>query len=782
MTKLKDLLAEPEYSAVKLSAETPDNQQVERDFGRLAYAFLKDRASSFVPHLVGFEVVEQEPDGSRAVGIFGFRVASSFYYVPVFFLNNQIKGMDMLYSKEEKHFVPLREPWINHILNRKTIELGQPASGDVKKDFTTPDYTFLSRPPLGGSLKLSEAGRGIYDAWNTMQKEAVNMLNNDREFGKALAGAVSVMAKQASPRVSGQTRLTEYLENEGGPRAVGLLLSAVGSDMAFMKAANSFYDYHDLMVTEFSAALAPKTAESKIKVVSESDDGGPSCCGCDEEEKRKIVRDGFTIVDSRNEEEKSEVYDIDYLTSVTNPHGSGVYDMILASGITTPVFVVNIPYGTDSQGMTLVVHPDTGRYFTAHNKIIYVRDGVKETTGNDQLYADDRAVDVDKMNVGDTYVLVDERGRASLPFRVAATVSEDNDTVRIKADWKDNITYTDRDVTPGCEPVYPNNRASYSLNCYDDSYLLPMDRRGELKKSGNNVVVPTQQWKAYKLEVPEDYEDKQAQREAFRPASYVDIVESMNKIAFHRVQVESRDQGVAFSISLDGLIDQEALGYKAASVALVARYGFPTHKAEEVLKEASYKLKAKRLVLLKTAQQVVMGQEPPQYTGYDAELGVPVQPAQVDFVPGQTIGSPPPQPSGAGSGINIGGEGSYQQSMGGDTGMMPPDVTQLAQQAAQSGQQQVFDHAVIGGLSRVYDTSATIDGFIPELMTALDRTGRILFLFYWKNEDFAERYGDQDLTEMEDHIRAVFKSLGDLVLKLKQKTIDAEEAEYVQGA
>ena len=34
---------------------------------------------------------------------------------------------------------------------------------------------------------------------------------------------------------------------------------------------------------------------------------------------------------------------------------------------------------------------------------------------------------------------------------------------------------------------------------------------------------------------------------------------------------------------------------------------------------------------------------------------------------------------------------------------------------------------------------------------------------------------------MEDQLRAVFKSLGDLILKLKQKTIDSAEAEFIEG-
>jgi hypothetical protein len=125
----------------------------------------------------------------------------------------------------------------------------------------------------------------------------------------------------------------------------------------------------------------------------------------------------------------------------------------------------------------------------------------------------------------------------------------------------------------------------------------------------------------------------------------------------------------------------------------------------------------------------------------------------------------------------MGGEGQRQQQAGGG-GM---DPTQIAQQAAATGQQQVFDHSVIGGLAQTYDVSFAVDSYVPDLLKSLDRIGRILFLFYWKNVDFAERYGDQDLTAMEDQLRGVFKSLGDLTLKLKQKTIDAEGTEFVDG-
>ena len=52
-----------------------------------------------------------------------------------------------------------------------------------------------------------------------------------------------------------------------------------------------------------------------------------------------------------------------------------------------------------------------------------------------------------------------------------------------------------------------------------------------------------------------------------------------------------------------------------------------------------------------------------------------------------------------------------------------------------------------------------------------DRLGRILFLFYWKHEDFNQRYGSDDVVQMEDRLRNVFKQLGELTLNLKEKAV-----------
>jgi hypothetical protein len=301
-----------------------------------------------------------------------------------------------------------------------------------------------------------------------------------------------------------------------------------------------------------------------------------------------------------------------------------------------------------------------------------------------------------------------------------------------------------------------------------------VDRTGNLKKSRNNLVVPTKSFRVYKLTDDGDANMSEYRQvgDPYTPASQYDINELMQKAGTHRLRVESMGGG-EFTISLNGVVDKSQIGYKTASMRLVRDYGLSPDDAEMLLKKADREYKANTIIKF---GQVAMPMPTAPQPGNDPMLGLSRTYPQEDVVEGQTYGVPQPnQNAGPGSGFNLGSQEARS------LGQLPTDVNQLAQQASQTGQQQVFDNGLIGSLAETYDVSAAIDSYIPEMLKALDRIGRILFLFYWKNEEFSERYGDQDITEMEDHLRAVFKSYGDLVLKLRQKTIEAEEAEFIEG-
>ena len=71
-------------------------------------------------------------------------------------------------------------------------------------------------------------------------------------------------------------------------------------------------------------------------------------------------------------------------------------------------------------------------------------------------------------------------------------------------------------------------------------------------------------------------------------------------------------------------------------------------------------------------------------------------------------------------------------------------------------------------------TVGPTSGGMGDMMKGMDRIGRVLFQLYWHREAFEERYGKQHVPELEDMLRNSFEDVGDLVLDLKQKTIEAD--------
>jgi len=66
-----------------------------------------------------------------------------------------------------------------------------------------------------------------------------------------------------------------------------------------------------------------------------------------------------------------------------------------------------------------------------------------------------------------------------------------------------------------------------------------------------------------------------------------------------------------------------------------------------------------------------------------------------------------------------------------------------------------------------------VDQWVPDLVTALDRLCRTLLLFYWKNPDFSKGYGTDEMSELEDVLLSVIKSMGTIVLFFKQRASES---------
>ena len=100
--------------------------------------------------------------------------------------------------------------------------------------------------------------------------------------------------------------------------------------------------------------------------------------------------------------------------------------------------------------------------------------------------------------------------------------------------------------------------------------------------------------------------------------------------------------------------------------------------------------------------------------------------------------------------------------------------------AASTGQREVFDTAMVGTMLRAVRDDSLVDRYMGDLTKGLDKLGRILFMFYWHGDRFADRYGKADMPELEDSLRNAFEMLGDVILFLKQKTIEPFPDEAAQ--
>ena len=806
--------------------DRPDGEQLEQDFARLAYMFLQDRAAPLMKYLLGFEIVNKDDDGSRAVGIFGLKLGKDYYYIPAFFLNNQIKGVDSIFSKRTNTFIPLQEDWINYLVNRQTIELGSAAQNDaLYKDFENPNYHFLSHPPVSPSGPLGKvaqelpveavvdalkgAGRAaapvvddiaiaadprkkskqdgdgkpltLKAAWELMHDQLVDALEKDAEFGMAWAGFVSKLSRQPIPfeKTAENSDLLRWLSDAGGPRAVSSFLGTLTGNSKYANACLSFYpSVESVYVHEFAPGLMPKSA-SKIEVLTKVTDY------MDGKSRQRLVRDGFTIEDSRDAESKTEAFDLDYERHFTNPDRAGTYKVLLASGATAEAWV--FPASTaETGGAMTVVHPQKRLFIRAEPGAVYVRNAA--TGDRDQLNTDDayaKAVDFDDMELKRKYLLIDDKGNCAGPLTPESVISEKGKRVRMRVSWGGTYGIVKR-PTYGrdFETLHWKRGGRFDAeSCRGNrqhTYIEFADHRGPVKESGDTLIVPSN-WKALALfpveaasdDTPASYEARRAGEDLFKLGTLADLAEAMTKAGFHKLTVAS-DDGNDYYFRVDDNFCTRPYAYKSAYVSLVQRLGLSVDTAETLLKEAQANRKARRLVKFAQAQSpspfvgVAMPQPQEQIPSQDPYTGIPMYPGPYEQdIHGSYTGLPR-QPTPNQYGINLGGEAE-----------MDVGAQNLAVQAGEAGQKRVFDHASIGGLAKIYDTGTVIDSYIPELMKSLDRLGRILFLYYWKNKDFAERYGTDALAEMEDLLRSVFKSYGDLVLTLRKKSIDSDSANTI---
>ena len=493
-------------------------------------------------------------------------------------------------------------------------------------------------------------------------------------------------------------------------------------------------------------------------------------------EREKLLHDGVLIRDHRDPHAVSMVYNTQVRVELVNPGETGLYEVLEKPG--------------DFDQMLVVVNPQTNRGGQTFSTVVRVSDPknwlnthqtnlwVKCNTAPDRpKFKDwfDKLSGTDSLQKKGTYLVIGPNGAGTTPF----VVTDDLGDGTYRVNFNDYCEFGN-DRPRGLPRVEGDRWGTYDADYgYVSTYnaLLRLnDKDGsQLRAVGGELSVP-KNFKVLKIEDPPKPKktddgtllscctempptaERSDPKKPVKPGNILDV-----QLLLHEktAGLTVMDLG-GNEVYLKHPYGADRLTKTAALVRLVAGHGFTEFAVRQMFKEAAVK---------KTVAYRVKYAEPFQ----SALAGGPTAPAF-------------PQPL---TGMERVGYGAYpatypQEQMtqvpelaAGNTDptvydpfQMPDQgAVQVAQQAAQSGQKEVFDTAMISGMLKAVRQDSLVDRYLGDLMKALDKLGRILFMFYWHQEEFEDRYGKQDLPELEDSLRNAFEVLGDVCLFLKEKQV-----------
>lgn len=798
---------------VKFSSLGGDPEEsFEQAFASLGFSYIKDKAPRLLDYLMGFQLVDRNEDNTKAIGVFGFQLGKQWIYAPIFFLNGDIKGHELLYLKGQDLFIPMKENWVNYLLAKRPHLLGEQTSETSRNlGVLQPDIRKFSQPPTYGKYS-SYQPKWYRDFLPTLGKMATESLS-DRyvdlserlTLPELCSSSITFarMAKTACDQYPEINRLCRQFYGNGWLKQALTTLK----DKATKKLVETESDHSILADTSTDAEREQKQDEKEEVYNKDAsfvltgqretrkraagppveirmyDDITITCNdgNLSESERERLFRDGYLVKDYRKGDEVSKVYSTQRKVELTNPDASGIYDILTKPGELKELLVVNEPQTAKGKcDFATVVRTDGQKnWLNAHRATLWA---LPQRRGNsEQREWFDGAEDVGKesLNNNDLYMVLSMSKSGNIEGSTPFRVMEDLGDGRYRVMWLDHSdkgrpVYLRAPNHSGVDrfggQYYDTTAGNWALDRElrgDGDLLFLTDREGTSFKSMHGTLyAPSSSCKVIRISDTEDegdfccYTAHSSKTPAIEPGNWGDLqMQIIQKTASMKVYSD----GDNVSINAGPMSTK-----KAALFELIKSYGLREKQAKHVLREAEAACRrgspATYHVKFAQGYPALLGQGPtaptipPQEYGYDGSYGnYQTTYPQEDFEPVSGMDAALTDPS------------VYDPS---PEAMADPMSMQTAQRAGQTGQKEVFDTAMINSLLRAVRQDSMVDRYTGDLMKALDRLGRILFMFYWHNDDFVSRYGKADAPELEDTLRNTFENLGDLLLFLREKSVE----------
>jgi hypothetical protein len=490
--------------------------------------------------------------------------------------------------------------------------------------------------------------------------------------------------------------------------------------------------------------------------------------------KAKVLQQGYAIEDLRKEA-SSEWKLEDFDTTLVNPSETGVYNILVRPAKFRKCLVIAKPhgaYGRDHfQTIVALDTEDDRNWCNASKSLIYSEpvETAESDKSNWQNWFKGLTDQRGDLAEGGVYVAVSPNGEGTLPFEVNKNLEDGNYTVYFRS--------------------YCNFRAHEHYKRHYDGYPIALpdhqesvdqirinDRKGtKMMSVGNTLYLPTDT-KIIRLKKPPKPDPKDSRGSSScgcGPSPYSPDPPPLQLGALADITLSLQAKTAELKVIQSGgdvFVNDRRMSKMAALFSLVGVYGLREDTALGFLKASEARGGFKTRIKLAAAGEG--GMTPPMYVNQDPNTSMPPPSDMGTAMPNQG-GTPmmPYQEQTTSQPRALPNPESYTAGnyVPGHDPQMPQMA--LAQQAQSSGRKELFDTAGITAMLRSVREESMIDRYLDDLIRAVDRWGRILLNFYWHNEEFEDRYGKQDLPELEDTLRNAFEVSGDGVLFLKQKTV-----------
>lgn len=685
---------------------------LEEQFGNLAHIYLQDKAPSLIVYEQGFQVVERNEDDTKVMGVMGFKVNGMQLYAPVFLINGELKGNELLRLADQNLWVPLKEPWLNEIYRRKPVTIGDSTPKDTNKQ-GLPDLSALADVPTkSASYKNSYDWNATYADLRRLKKRAasttaatlVDLLNPVNHLKtvsiRGLRKAANML--QTYPMIY---KAFEEL-HPGGYKAVVHELD--GRCIAMNSIAKDLQPVKSAGVKKYANAV-------RFVSYSISISNGPLPLGLSDKEKEQLLRSGYVVQDERNDDEVSKiVVDNSKLDTIFNPGCTGMYEVLVSP--------------TKTKKMVVLRSSDEASTYT---KIADTSDPICGAV----FVVDPSTKDAQK-----------------LPSRNVWCVEKypHKDYLKWVDSLSDELAHGD-DIfaVRGCCEV----RGPFGTRFGN----IRRGPKGSMFRDDGDIIVP-EDFKTFHVNMHRaadplidsihvsEFLPLSAKRAKIKEAAFKEF-EPLKLIVKSGECVINNDRPIP---SMDGL------------KKLIVDYGLRESDARTLFKRAEAKPHGAIKVMLKRG-----------------ELFTPEIP-DIGYAPaGMLTSRIAPAHSGSEAVSTDSSDMAPNPKVTVDSDYSSQDAAAV-QKAIQGGQKEIFDLSFLKSIYTSDDTDSDIDHHISDLMKAMTQAGDLLFLFYWKGDQFKEIYGPKNLQELEGNLKKLFEVTGDVALFLKRNRLNKSDYDRLE--